>query len=125
VNQTLAPGETGITDRGYQCHKAFDLWQQEERLFMCQIKANTKKIVIESHPVASDSMVFYDAVVLLGTPLRQSIRRKNRFVWLDMKSTLCNIGLPRTGTTFLLNRWRQHISSGGISKSSSPGGNGI
>jgi hypothetical protein len=67
VNQILSPGETGVMDRGYQCHEKFDLWQEEEKLFMCRIKAKTVKSVIAAHPVASNSIVFYDAAVLLGT----------------------------------------------------------
>ena len=35
---------------------------------MCRIKAGTKKICIETYPVKSDSIIFYDALVLLGTP---------------------------------------------------------
>jgi len=66
VTQILSPGETGVTDRGYQCHKKFDLWQEEETqtFFLCRIKAKT---VIEVYPVAPESIVFYDAIVLLGT----------------------------------------------------------
>lgn len=64
VSQIMSPGETGVIDRGYQCHKTFDQWQEEEQLFMCRIKAKT---VIEVHPVVSNSIVFYDAVVVLGT----------------------------------------------------------
>ncbi len=67
VSQILSPGETGVMDRGYQCHERFDLWQKEEKLFMCRIKAKTIKTDIESHTVAPDSIVFYDATVLLGT----------------------------------------------------------
>ena len=69
VTQILSPGETGVTDRGYQCHKKFDLWQEEktQTLFLCRIKAKTAKTVIEVHPVVPESIVFYDAIVLLGT----------------------------------------------------------
>jgi hypothetical protein len=67
VSQILSPGDTGVMDRGYQCHKRFDLWQQEDRLFMCRIKASTKKTIIKANHVKPDSIVFYDAVVLLGT----------------------------------------------------------
>ena len=43
VSQILSPGQTGVMDRGYQCHKCFDHWQGEEKLFVCRIKAGTKK----------------------------------------------------------------------------------
>lgn len=67
VSQVLSPGETGVMDRGYQCHEKFDLWQKENQLFMCRIKAITRKKIIKSNRVEPDSIVFYDAVVLLGT----------------------------------------------------------
>lgn len=67
VDRILSPGETGVMDRGYQCHERFDQWQEEKVLFICRIRANTKKTVVESHPIPSDSIVFYDATVLLGT----------------------------------------------------------
>jgi len=55
-------------DRYYQSHKGFDLWQTEEKHFVCRIKRKTYKAIIEASPVSSDSLVFYDATVLLGTP---------------------------------------------------------
>jgi hypothetical protein len=68
VSQILSPGQTGITDRGYQCHKTFDELQAEGKHFLCRIKANTNKTCIQSNPVPENSIVFYDAIVLLGTP---------------------------------------------------------
>lgn len=67
VSKILSEDETGVMDRGYQCHKRFDLWQEENKFFICRIKASTKKKVIRTNPVMSDSIVFYDAVVKLGT----------------------------------------------------------
>jgi hypothetical protein len=67
VNVILEPGQTGIMDRYYQCHKNFDSWQTEGRHFVCRIKANTRKTCIRQNPVPPDSIVFYDSVVLLGT----------------------------------------------------------
>ncbi|MCP5004064.1 MAG: IS4 family transposase, partial [Planctomycetes bacterium] len=67
VSKILTSGQTGIMDRYYQCHKDFDLWQTEKKHFVCRIKRKTHKTVIETIPVKPDSMVFYDATVLLGT----------------------------------------------------------
>lgn len=67
VSCMLSPGQTGVMDRNYQCHKNFDLWQGEEKNFVCRIKARTKKTLIQAHEIPADSMVFYDATVLLGT----------------------------------------------------------
>jgi len=67
VNRILSTGKTGVLDRGYQSHKDFDEWQAEDRSFMCRIKAGTRKKIIEQKPVEKDSIVFFDAIVLLGS----------------------------------------------------------
>lgn len=68
VSQILSPGQTGVMDRYYQCHKNFDLWQAEGKHFVCRIRANTKKTSILIHAVQSGSIVFHDGIALLGTP---------------------------------------------------------
>jgi len=67
VGHMLAPGETGVMDRGYQSHKTFDHLQVEGKHFVCRIKTSTEKTCIKNNPVKSGSIVFYDAIVLLGT----------------------------------------------------------
>jgi len=66
VSKILEPGETGVLDRGYQHHKNFDILQSEGKHFVCRIKANTIKECLESIPLIEDTIVFYDAKVLLG-----------------------------------------------------------
>lgn len=68
VSKILSPGQTGIMDRYYQRHKGFDSWQSEGKHFVCRIKIKTTKTVIKANSVKPDSIVFYDAIVLLGTP---------------------------------------------------------
>jgi hypothetical protein len=68
VSMILSPGQTGVLDRGYQAHDLFDLWQEEKKHFVCRIKASTKKTCIEAKKMNLESNVFYDAIVLLGTP---------------------------------------------------------
>lgn len=68
VSTILSPGQTGIMDRYYQCHKNFDSWQREGKHFVCRIKEKTRKTVIKTNPLRPESIVFYDATVLLGTP---------------------------------------------------------
>lgn len=67
TERLVAPGQTGVYDRGYQCYRNFDDWQEQERHFVCRIKASSRKTVLRENPVDSESLVFYDAVVLLGT----------------------------------------------------------
>jgi hypothetical protein len=68
VSRILFPGQTGVMDRGYQAHDRFDQWQKEKKHFVCRIKAKTKKHGIKNNPINPDSNIFYDSVVLLGTP---------------------------------------------------------
>lgn len=80
VSQIISPGQTGVMDRYYQCHKNFDQWQQEGKHFVCRIRANTKKTVIEANEIKPDSIVFYDAIVLLGTPGVNQTEKELRLV---------------------------------------------
>ena len=68
VSQILLPGQTGVIDRYYQYHNNFDHWQTEGKYFACHIRENTKKTCIKSNTVKPNSIVFYDAMVFLGTP---------------------------------------------------------
>ncbi|MFO0852860.1 MAG: IS4 family transposase [Candidatus Brocadia sapporoensis] len=67
VSRILSSGQTGVMDRYYQCHKDFDLWQTEGKSFVCRIRENTKKTCIKANTVKPGGIVFYDAMVLLGT----------------------------------------------------------
>jgi hypothetical protein len=81
VERILAPGETGVMDRGYQSHKLFDTWQADGKHFICRIKASTEKtIIVRTNDIQTDSIVFFDAVVLLGTPGINQTERELRLV---------------------------------------------
>ncbi|OEU52939.1 MAG: hypothetical protein BA871_09180 [Desulfuromonadales bacterium C00003096] len=67
AEQIVAPGQTEVYDRYYQCYKSFDEWQAQGRHFVCRIKVSSRKTKLRTNVVGSDSHVFYDAVVLLGT----------------------------------------------------------
>lgn len=68
VSQILLPGQTGVGDRGYQKHDLFDSLQDEGKSFVIRIEANTSKTCLKKNEVNPDSIVFYDAEVLLGKP---------------------------------------------------------
>ncbi len=67
VSLILSENQTGVMDRGYQSHKRFDQWQHDGILFMCRIKAGTKKTIVKKNSIIPDSIVFFDAIVILGT----------------------------------------------------------
>jgi hypothetical protein len=68
VSMILSSGQTGVLDRGYQAHDRFDQWQEEGKHFVCRIKASTQKTCIQANAINPESNIFYDAIVLLGTP---------------------------------------------------------
>jgi len=80
VSMILSPGDTGVMDRGYQAHDLFDQWQEEKKYFLCRIKAKTKKTCIEAKEINPRSNVFYDAIVLLGTPGINQTKKPLRLV---------------------------------------------
>lgn len=84
VSLILSPGQTGVMDRGYQCHKNFDQWQEEWKKFVCRIMASTNKTLIKSNPLKPDSIVFYDAIVLLGTPGINQTEKELRVVGYEV-----------------------------------------
>ena len=88
AQRLVAPGQTGVYDRYYQCYKNFDDWQDQGRHFVCRIKASSRKTELHANPVGSDSHVFYDARVLLGTKDINQTAREVRVVGykVDRKS---------------------------------------
>ena len=84
VSLILSEGQTGVMDRGYQSHKRFDQWQCDGTLYMCRIKAGTKKTIIKKNSVASDSIVFFDAIVILGTTESNKTQEPLRLVGYEV-----------------------------------------
>jgi hypothetical protein len=87
VDQIIAPGETAVMDRGYQSHAHFDQWQTDQKHFVCRIKENTNKTVIKENALPEKSIVFYDAVVLLGTKGTTLTEKELRVVGYRIDST--------------------------------------
>jgi hypothetical protein len=80
ATKIIAPGQTGVMDRYYQCHKNFDLWQTEGKHFVCRIKASTTIKCLRPLEVQPGTIVFYDATVLLGTPKVNQTEKELRLV---------------------------------------------
>jgi hypothetical protein len=83
----LSPGQTGVTDRGYQAHDRFDQWQEEGKHFVSRIKAITKKKLLKSNEIDPDSNIFYDAIALLGTPGVNQSQKTVRVVGYTVNKT--------------------------------------
>jgi hypothetical protein len=99
VRSILTKGQTGIMDRGYQSHKAFDILQDENKHFVCRIKANTTRTIIKKQPVDPDSYIFYDAVVLLGTPGANQTKNPVRLIGYKIASVKYFVATDRHDLT--------------------------
>jgi len=99
VSRILSPGETGVMDRGYQSHKVFDLLQDEGKSFVCRIKASTTKTIIQENAVDPDSIVFYDAKVLLGTPGTNQTEKHVRVVGYEVQGVKYFVATDRHDLT--------------------------
>jgi len=71
------------------------LWQQENKLFMCRIKAKTRKKVITDKQVDPNSIVFYDAIVLLGTAGINQSEKPVRLVGYEVDAVKYRIATNR------------------------------
>ncbi len=80
VSKILVPGDTGVMDRYYQRHKSFDEWQTEGKHFICRVKESTTKTEIRKNDLQPGGIVFYDAVVLLGTQYVNRTEKEIRLV---------------------------------------------
>lgn len=80
VGQILLPGQTGVFDRGLQSHKHFDQWEEQGQFFVCRIRKKTTKTCLEEKALIPGSIVFYDAMVLLGTPGVNQTKKELRVV---------------------------------------------
>lgn len=87
VEQILTDGQTGVMDRGYQSHKLFDQWQKEGIKYLCRVKASTNRKCIEKNKIDPESIVFYDAVVFLGTPGINQMEQSTRLVGYQIDGT--------------------------------------
>jgi hypothetical protein len=99
VDQILSKGQTGVMDRGYQSHRDFDLLQDGNKHFVCRIKARTTRTIIKKHPVESNSYIFYDALVLLGTPGQNQTRNPVRVVGYEIAGSKYYVATDRHNLT--------------------------
>ncbi len=78
--EILSDGQTGVMDRGYQCHKNFDLWQDQNKYFVCRIQDKTAKTILKEDELAPNSMFFFDGLVLLGVRGKNMTERPVRLI---------------------------------------------
>ena len=99
IDQILTEGQTGVMDRGYQSHDIFDLLQGKNKHFVCRIKSKTTRTIIEQYPTEKGSYIFYDALVLLGTPGQNQTREPVRVVGYQISGTKYYVATDRRKLT--------------------------
>ncbi len=87
VNEILEPGQTSVTDRGYQCHKSFDLIQDEGKSFICRIKENTTVKTLKQNDLPIGSIAFYDSIVILGCDTSVQTQKEVRLIAYTIEET--------------------------------------
>ncbi|MGB9500000.1 MAG: IS4 family transposase [Dissulfuribacterales bacterium] len=114
VSQILLPGQTGVGDRGYQDNALFDFLQTEGKNFVIRIKANTTKTPVQKYDVNPESIVFYDAEVLLGTPGSNQTEKPVRVVGYRVDNEPVSIKRVRELRIQIQNEIRNSCESTGI-----------
>jgi hypothetical protein len=82
VDSQLETEITGVFDRGYQDHQRFDVWHSEGKYFVCRIKGNTQKSVVEQLTIPEKAKIFFFAEVYLGD---EQHRTQNTFLLVGFK----------------------------------------
>ena len=85
ASQLFKKGQTGVMDRNYQKYSKFDRWQEEVKHFVCRIRSDAKKTILKVNEIKPDSIVFYDAIVLLGIEKVNQTKKKVRVVAYRVK----------------------------------------
>jgi len=80
VDQILAPGQTSVTDRGYQCCRTFDILHNAGKFFVCRIKENSQKTILNHIPFKPGGLVFQDSMIILGDPIKLHAEHAYRLV---------------------------------------------
>lgn len=86
-------------DRYYQCHKSFDKLEAENKHFICRIKASTKKTILRTNEFRPEIIVFYDAIVLLGTPGLNQTEKEVRVIGYHVDDVVYYIAADRYDLT--------------------------
>lgn len=115
VNSLVQPGQTAVLDRGYQDHERFDQWREEGRHYICRIKENTHRTVIEEFPLAENSSASFDAKVILGVPNGKQTETPVRVVGFESNGVNYLIATDRFDLTaeqvMLAYKLRWHIET--------------
>lgn len=99
VSTFLAPGETGVVDRGYVDYQLFDTWINEGKHFVARIRKNAQWELLEALPLPPNTNLFFFAKVRLGDAAHR------------MTPPLFLIGFKNRGKVYWIVTDRQDLSA--------------
>jgi len=123
VSTLIDPGQTGVLDRGYQAHRLFDEWRRDGRHFVCRIKGNTIREILEEFPLPENHTS--SVMPRCYWAHKVSIKLNKPFGSLGISLTIKLTGSPPTVSISQQNKWRMFISSAGTLRNSLAGGRSI
>jgi len=95
MSAILEPGQTGVTDRYYQCYDMFDTLQKDKKHYICRIKENSRITPLRENAIKPGSPVFYDVVGLLGTKGVNQTKKQHRVVAYTVDGTSYRVATDR------------------------------
>jgi len=99
VSTFLAPGETGVVDRGYVDYHLFDTWIDEGKHFVARIRKNAQRELLEALPLPPNTNLFFFAKVRLGDAAHR------------MKHPLLLLGFKNRGKVYWIVTDREELSA--------------
>jgi hypothetical protein len=99
VSTFLAPGETGVVDRGYVDYQLFDTWIDQGKHFVARIRKNAQREILEALPLPPNTNLFFFAKVRLGDAAHR------------MKHPLFLLGFNNRGNVYWLVTDREELSA--------------
>ena len=87
VIQIVEPGQTCVLDRYYQKHQDFDTWDSNEIHYVCRIKESTQVEVVYQYEIPKDSIVYFDALVQLGSQEDNQTDKAVRLIKYSIEET--------------------------------------
>jgi hypothetical protein len=99
ADKLVLPGQTGIYDRYYQCHRNFDEWRDQSIHFVCRIRANTTLSISATHEVPENSHIISDVMARLGSQPEQQTKTDVRVVTYEVEGKIYLVATDRMDLT--------------------------
>ena len=94
VSMILSPGQTGVTDRGYQAMIGLISGKKRKSILFAASRPAQKKTILKAHEIDPESNIFCDVVVLLGTPGTNQTQKPVRVVGYTVNNIKYWAGIP-------------------------------